>query len=221
MFSDLIPNDWRDFLKEEIQKDYFKELEKNYLRIKNNGAIIYPPENLIFNAFSLTPLNSVKVILLGQDPYFKEGQAMGLSFSVPKNIKIPPSLKNIFKELKADLNIAIKENGDLSPWAKSGVLLCNAILTVEKDSPLKHKNFGWETFTDALIFKLSKEKENLVFLLWGKFAQSKKHLIDDEKHLVLEAAHPSPLARVGFLGCRHFSKANAYLREHGKTPIEW
>ena len=221
MFKNLMPADWQDFLKEEFEKDYFKKLENNYFNAKKNGAVIFPPEHLIFNAFHLTPLNAVKIVLLGQDPYFKENQAMGLSFSVPKNTKTPPSLKNIFKELKADLNIELKENGDLTKWAKSGVLLCNAILTVEKASPLKHKKLGWENFTDAIIFKLSKEKENLVFLLWGKFAQSKKHLIDSQKHLVLEAAHPSPLARVGFLGCRHFSKANDYLLKNGKTPIAW
>ena len=218
-FENLLPSDWREFLKEEFQKDYFIQLEKNYFTAKNNGAVIFPPENLIFNAFYLTPLKNVKVILLGQDPYHNIGQAMGLSFSVPENIKLPPSLKNIFKEYSADLHCEIPKNGDLTPWAKKGVLLLNSILSVEKGAPLKHKNWGWEIFTDRIILKLSEQNQNLVFLLWGAAAKSKKNLINAGKHLILEAAHPSPLARNAFAGCRHFSQTNAYLESHGIAPV--
>ena len=160
-------------------------------------------------------------MLLGQDPYHKQNQAMGLSFSVPKGVQIPPSLRNIFKELNADLGVKIPQNGDLSAWARQGVLLLNAIFSVEENKPLSHSLWGWQEFSDNIIKKLSLEKEGLIFILWGKFAQSKKSLIDTRKHFILEAAHPSPLARQGFLGCRHFSKSNALLEKLGKEPIKW
>ncbi|HJE66477.1 MAG TPA: uracil-DNA glycosylase [Campylobacter avium] len=216
-----INEDWKSFLKDEFLKPYFAKIKENYIKELKQGKNIFPPANLVFNAFNLCPLNKIKVVLLGQDPYHQKHQAMGLSFSVPKDLSIPPSLRNIFKELKDDLNLDIAKSGDLSKWAKEGVLLLNSILTVEEARPLSHANFGWEIFSDAVIKKLSDEKEHLVFLLWGNFAKSKKNLINPKKHLVLLAAHPSPLARVGFLGCKHFSKTNAYLIKHSKAPIDW
>ncbi|EAL3833223.1 uracil-DNA glycosylase, partial [Campylobacter upsaliensis] len=200
---------------------YFLDIKRQYIETLKAGKNIYPPANLTFNAFNLTPLNSLKIVLLGQDPYHKQNQAMGLSFSVPKGVPIPPSLRNIFKELNADLGVKIPQNGDLSAWARQGVLLLNAIFSVEENKPLSHSLWGWQEFSDNIIKKLSLEKEGLIFILWGKFAQSKKSLIDTRKHFILEAAHPSPLARQGFLGCRHFSKSNALLEKLGKEPIKW
>lgn len=213
--------DWLEFLEEEFKKPYFLDIKRQYIETLKAGKNIYPPANLTFNAFNLTPLNSLKIVLLGQDPYHKQNQAMGLSFSVPKGVQIPPSLRNIFKELNADLGVKIPQNGDLSAWARQGVLLLNAIFSVEENKPLSHSLWGWQEFSDQIIKKLSFEKEGLIFLLWGKFAQNKKDLIDTKKHFILEAAHPSPLARKGFLGCRHFSKCNAILQNLGKEPIKW
>ncbi|HEH4741117.1 TPA: uracil-DNA glycosylase [Campylobacter coli] len=216
-----INDDWKEFLKEEFNKNYFLEIKKRYIQALNNNAIIYPPANLTFNAFNLTPLDRLKIVLLGQDPYHQPNQAMGLSFSVPYGVKIPPSLLNIYKELKTDLDIEPSKSGDLSSWAKQGILLLNSILSVEAGKPASHSSWGWQEFSDAVISKLSLEKSGLIFMLWGNYAKSKKALIDTNKHFILEAAHPSPLARTGFLGCKHFSKANEILRNLGKNPINW
>ncbi|XAK02065.1 uracil-DNA glycosylase [Campylobacter coli] len=216
-----INDDWKEFLKEEFNKNYFLEIKKRYIQALNNNAIIYPPANLTFNAFNLTPLDELKIVLLGQDPYHQPNQAMGLSFSVPYGVKIPPSLLNIYKELKTDLDIEPSKSGDLSSWAKQGILLLNSILSVEAGKPASHSSWGWQEFSDAVISKLSLEKSGLIFMLWGNYAKSKKTLIDTNKHFILEAAHPSPLARTGFLGCKHFSKANEILRNLGKNPINW
>lgn len=216
-----INDDWKEFLKEEFNKNYFLEIKKRYIQALNNNAIIYPPANLTFNAFNLTPLDKLKIVLLGQDPYHQPNQAMGLSFSVPYGVKIPPSLLNIYKELKTDLDIEPSKSGDLSSWAKQGILLLNSILSVEAGKPASHSSWGWQEFSDAVISKLSLEKSGLIFMLWGNYAKSKKALIDTNKHFILEAAHPSPLARTGFLGCKHFSKANEILRNLGKNPINW
>ena len=217
----LMNDEWKDFLKDEFAKPYFAGIKGHYLIALKSGAVIYPPAKLIFNAFNLTPLNSLKIVLLGQDPYHQPHQAMGLSFSVPANVPLPPSLRNIFKELHSDLGISPNASGDLSKWARQGVLLLNSVLSVEAGKPASHANFGWQDFTDAVISKLSREKEGLIFLLWGNFARAKKALINTQRHFILEAAHPSPLARVGFLGCKHFSKSNELLQRLGKTPIEW
>lgn len=217
----LMNDDWKDFLQDEFVKPYFSMIKKHYVKALQNGATVYPPAKLTFNAFNLTPLNELKIVLLGQDPYHQPRQAMGLSFSVPTGVPVPPSLVNIFKELNADLGVKPNTSGDLSKWARQGVLLLNSILSVEANKPASHSNFGWQEFTDAVIAKLSKQKENLIFLLWGNFAKAKKALIDTNKHFVLEAAHPSPLARTGFLGCKHFSKSNEILKQLGKNPIEW
>ncbi len=216
-----INDDWKEFLKDEFNKNYFLEIKKRYIQALNNNAIIYPPANLTFNAFNLTPLDGLKIVLLGQDPYHQPNQAMGLSFSVPYGVKIPPSLLNIYKELKTDLGIEPSKSGDLSSWAKQGILLLNSILSVEAGKPASHSSWGWQEFSDAVISKLSLEKSGLIFMLWGNYAKSKKALIDTNKHFILEAAHPSPLARTGFLGCKHFSKANEILRNLGKNPIDW
>ena len=217
----LMNEDWKDFLKDEFAKPYFTALKQHYVAALKSGATIYPPAKLTFNAFNLTPLNSLKIVLLGQDPYHQPRQAMGLSFSVPANVPLPPSLRNIFKELHDDLGVPPSASGDLSKWARQGVLLLNSVLSVEAAKPASHAHFGWQDFTDAVISKLSREKEGLIFLLWGNFARAKKALIDTQRHFVLEAAHPSPLARTGFLGCKHFSKSNAILAKLGKTRVEW
>jgi uracil-DNA glycosylase len=186
------------------------------------GKIIYPPGSLLFNAFDKTPFDKVKVVLLGQDPYHNPGQAQGLSFSVPKGITKPPSLINIFKELQSDLGIAPSPDGNLEKWATQGVLLLNASLSVRKNEPGSHSKIGWIEFTDAVIKKISEEKKGVVFLLWGKFAQDKQTLIDETKHHVLKAAHPSPFsADKGFFGCKHFSKTNEFLMQEGLQPIDW
>lgn len=207
----------------EFEKPYFKKIKNAILDEKEKGKTIYPPSHLIFNAFDTTPFESVKVVILGQDPYHGEGQAMGLSFSVPNGITIPPSLQNIFKELKSDIpDFIIPSNGDLSHWAKQGVLLLNAFLTVNKSEPASHQKFGWETFTDEVIRTISNQLDGVVFLLWGNFAQQKEILIDTNKHLVLKAPHPSPFsAHKGFLGCQHFSKTNDFLKIKNKTTINW
>lgn len=216
-----IEESWKEALKEEFLKPYFLEIKKNYLYAKGQGKILYPPPHLIFNAFNLTPFKQLKVVLLGQDPYHNPNQAMGLSFSVPKGIVLPPSLKNIYKELEQDLGISPSPNGDLTQWAKQGVLLLNSILSVEQNKPGSHQHFGWQTFTDSVIAIISQKCEGIVFLLWGNYAKAKRNLIDSRKHFILQAAHPSPLARSGFLGCRHFSMTNKILQEQGKEPIDW
>jgi uracil-DNA glycosylase len=189
---------------------------------KASGKTIYPPGSLIFNAFNLTPFQNVKVVLLGQDPYHGPMQAHGLSFSVQDGIPKPPSLINIFKELHEDIGIPIPKKGNLDKWAKQGVLLLNASLTVRANEPMSHSKIGWTAFTDSVIVRISEQKQHVVFLLWGKYAQEKQLLIDETKHLVLKAAHPSPYsANNGFFGCKHFSKANEYLVRHGIDPIDW
>ena len=213
---------WKEQLREEFSKPYFKEITSFLKAEKQAGKTIYPPGSLIFNAFNTTPFSNVKVVLLGQDPYHGPGQAMGLSFSVPTNIPPPPSLINIYKEIHADLGINIPHHGNLQKWARQGVLLLNASLTVEARSPNSHSKVGWHQFTDDVIRIISQSKEHVVFMLWGKFAQGKEELIDKNKHLVLKAAHPSPYsASTGFFGCRHFSKANEWLQRHGINPIDW
>lgn len=216
-----IESSWQQILEQEFKKDYFLKIKEELTNEKSKGKIIFPPGSFLFNAFNTTPFEEVKIIIIGQDPYHGERQAMGLSFSVPQNVRIPPSLKNIFKEINTDLGLEIPKHGDLTSWAKQGVLLLNASLTVVKDQPNSHRNIGWYNFTDAVISILSKNKSNLVFMLWGNFAKQKKLLIDTTKHLVLEAAHPSPLAGGAFFGCKHFSKANNYLIQNGKSEINW
>lgn len=217
-----IEEGWKQLLKEEFQKQYFINLVQYLHTEKKAGKIIYPPGPLIFNAFSLTPLNKLKVVILGQDPYHGPKQAHGLSFSVPENISVPPSLSNIYKEIETDLGIKLKnKNGNLTGWAEQGVFLLNAVLTVRANQPASHSNIGWKEFTDAVITSISREKNNIVFMLWGNYAKSKKPLIDTNKHLVLEAAHPSPLARGAFFGCKHFSKCNEYLISKSIKPIDW
>lgn len=213
---------WKHVLKDEFDKIYFQHIVAFLKAEKASGKIIYPPGSLIFNAFRQTPFPQVKVVILGQDPYHNKNQAHGLSFSVPHGIQKPPSLLNIFKELHDDLGIEIPENGNLQKWANQGVLLLNASLTVRENEPGSHSQIGWLQFTDHVIKKISDEEEGVVFLLWGKFAQQKQALIDETKHFVLKAAHPSPLsAHNGFFGCRHFSKTNELLMKEGKTPIDW
>lgn len=217
-----IEQQWGQMLAEEFKKEYFESLAAYLHREKDSGAVIYPPGSLIFNAFYLTPFNNVKVVILGQDPYHNPGQAHGLSFSVPESVALPPSLKNIYKEIESDLGISIKgKSGNLEGWAKQGVFLLNAILTVRANSPASHSKIGWATFTDSVIKTISDNKTGVVFMLWGNFAKSKKALIDTSKHLVLEAAHPSPLAGGAFFGCKHFSQCNSYLLQKGSTPIDW
>lgn len=216
-----IEQSWHQALSSEFEKPYFKALSDFLHREKAAGKVIYPPGSMIFKAFELTPVDSVKVVILGQDPYHGPGQAMGLSFSVPSNVPAPPSLKNIFREISDDLGIRMSGNPNLEPWARQGVLLLNTSLTVQSGIANSHSRIGWGEFTDAVIKYISDNCEGVVFLLWGRFAQSKKALIDQTKHHVLEAAHPSPLAGGAFFGCRHFSKTNKILVEEGKTPINW
>ena len=216
-----IEQSWADALGAEFEKPYFAALARYLHEQKAAGKTIYPPGRLIFRAFELTPLPSVKVVILGQDPYHGPGQAMGLSFSVPQGIKAPPSLVNIFKEIQSDLCITMSGSPDLEPWARQGVLMLNASLTVEAGLANSHKAIDWQYFTDAVIKCISDNCSGVVFLLWGNFARAKKELIDTSRHYVLEAPHPSPLAGGGFFGCRHFSKANQLLQSQGKTPINW
>ena len=217
-----IEEGWKKLLSQEFTKPYFLQIVHFLKTEKNLGKIIYPPGRQIFNAFTMSPLDKTKVVLLGQDPYHGHGQAHGLSFSVPNGVRPPPSLQNIFKELRTDIGLPIPSSGNLSSWASQGLLLLNAYLTVEAGKPMSHSQVGWAEFTDAVISKISESKKNLVFLLWGRFAQEKQSLIDETKHLVLKAAHPSPFsADKGFFGCRHFSKANEYLMKIGMDPIDW
>lgn len=212
---------WKEILKEEFEKPYFEAIRTAYMVARARGAILYPPPSLIFNAFNLTPFDRVKVVILGQDPYHAPNQAMGLCFSVPRGVAIPASLRNIYKELERDLGIAPPNHGDLSAWARQGVFMLNAILSVEAHQAGSHKDFGWQHFTDAAISALSGHKSGLVFLLWGNYARAKKALIDPAKHTILESAHPSPLAGNRFQGNAHFSQTNAILRAQGQEPIDW
>lgn len=216
-----IENSWKEALQSEFDKPYFAELVRYLHEQKREGRTIYPPGSQIFKAFELTPVDKVKVVILGQDPYHGPGQAMGLSFSVPDGVAAPPSLRNIFKEVESDLGVQMSGRPNLENWAKQGVLLLNAILTVRAGEPASHSAIGWQQFTDSVIKYLSDNRQGIVFMLWGAFARSKADLIDHNKHLVLEAAHPSPLARGAFFGCRHFSRANGYLASQGKEPIDW
>ena len=216
-----IEKSWKEALAPEFEKDYFKQMVSLLREAKDSGKVIYPPGSLIFNAFNISPFDKVKIVVLGQDPYHGSGQAMGLSFSVPRGVRTPPSLVNIYKELYTDLQIPLAVHGDLTAWAEQGVFLLNAMLTVEHKKAGSHQKIGWQDFTNAVIRTLSEKRENLIFMLWGNFAKQKKELIDGNKHLILEAAHPSPLARGAYFGSKHFSKANAYLKQHGMLEIDW
>lgn len=216
-----IEESWKAILEGEFDKQYFKEL-KEFLVDEKSKYAVYPPGGLIFNAFRLTPFDRARVVLLGQDPYHGQGQAHGLCFSVPPGIAAPPSLVNIFKEIEKDLGIPVPSHGNLERWARQGVLLLNATLTVRANQPGSHQRKGWENFTNAVIGKLSEKRVGLIFLLWGKFAQEKEALIDTNRHYILKAAHPSPYSAYnGFFGCRHFSKTNEILRKHGLEEMDW
>lgn len=216
-----IDKSWADLLAGEFEKEYFISLTETIKEDLRRNIVVYPRGPHIFNALNLTPFDKVKVVIIGQDPYHGAGQAHGLSFSVPDGVQFPPSLVNIFKELKSDLGIETPQSGNLERWANQGVFLLNAVLTVRAGAAASHSNIGWTTFTDNVIKLISDKKEGVVFMLWGNFAKSKKELIDTSKHFVLEAAHPSPLARGAFFGCRHFSRANEYLVKCGKEPVKW
>ncbi len=216
-----IEQSWKEALAGEFEKPYFASLVRFLHEEKAAGKKIFPPGSQIFRAFELTPVSDVKVVILGQDPYHGYGQAHGLSFSVPEGVPAPPSLKNIFKEIESDLGIRMSGYPNLENWARQGVLLLNAVLTVRNGEAASHSKIGWEQFTDAVIKYISDNCEGVVFLLWGNFARNKSVLVDRSRHHVLEAAHPSPLARGAFFGCRHFSKANAILSAQGKAPVNW
>ncbi len=217
-----LTNDWSNELDFIFKQDYYQQLVEFLDYESKHNKTIYPPKDQIFKAFDLSSFNNTKVVILGQDPYHNEGQAHGLSFSVPVGISIPPSLRNIYQELKSDLNIELSKNGDLTHWATQGVLLLNSVLTVEKNAPGSHAKSGWVDFTDTVIDILNEQKQNLVFLLWGAYAQQKTELIDQSKHLVLTASHPSPFsAHKGFFGCKHFSQTNDYLKIHNLQTINW
>ena len=216
-----IEQSWKDALADEFGKPYFESLVRFLHKEKADGQVIYPPGSQIFRAFDLTPVEQVKVVILGQDPYHGPGQAHGLSFSVPAGVPAPPSLKNIFREIETDLGVRMSGYPDLEKWARQGVLLLNAVLTVRGGQAASHSKIGWQEFTDAVIKYISDNCEGVVFMLWGNFARTKAELIDHSRHVVLEAAHPSPLARGAFFGCRHFSRANEALVSFGHTPIDW
>ena len=221
MWISMIGNSWDRYLQEEFEKDYFKELLQ-FVNEEYKTKTIYPPKNEIFNAFRYTPYDQVKVVILGQDPYHGENQAQGLSFSVRDTVAKPPSLQNIFKELEADLGIPFPKKNSLIPWTKQGVMLLNSVLTVEKDKAASHKDRGWETFTDQVIRILNEKEDAVVFILWGAYARAKKGLITNKRHCVIESAHPSPFSAYnGFFGSRPFSKANEFLKAHGKNPIDF
>lgn len=221
MIDPKLDSSWKDFLKEEFNQPYFSQLKEFLIEEKKNYTI-FPPGAFIFNAFNLTPLDQVKVVILGQDPYHDHGQAHGLCFSVMDGVRFPKSLQNIFKELETDLNIPIPFSGNLEKWAKQGVLLLNATLTVRAHQAGSHQNRGWETFTDSVIKKLSSEKKDLIFVLWGNYARAKKVFINTNVHHIIESVHPSPLSAYnGFFGSKPFSKINAILENSGKTPINW
>jgi uracil-DNA glycosylase len=213
---------WKEILQSEFSKPYFLQIVRFLKTEKMSGKTIYPPGSLIFNAFNSTPFEQVKVVLLGQDPYHGPGQAHGLSFSVPFGIAPPPSLINIFQELRNDVGVPMPDHGNLAHWAAQGVLLLNASLTVRANEPMSHARIGWSEFTDSVIGKISQLKRDVVFLLWGRFAQEKQVLIDETRHLVLKAAHPSPFsADKGFFGCHCFSRANEHLVSRGIDPVDW
>lgn len=219
--SPKIEASWKKVLQEQFDSQYFQEL-KQFLLTERKSHQVFPPGNRIFAAFDAVPFHKVKVVIIGQDPYHGPGQANGFCFSVNRGVTVPPSLKNIYKELHSDLNIAVPAHGDLSPWTEQGVLLLNAVLTVRARQPQSHQGRGWETFTDYAIKQLSEQRKNIVFLLWGRSAQNKIQLIDTNRHFVLKAAHPSPYsANKGFFGCRHFSKANTLLQQSGQNPVDW
>ncbi len=212
---------WKHALAEEFEKPYFSTLSQTVKAAFLAGPV-YPPPKFVFNAFALCPFTSVRVVILGQDPYHGEGQAHGLSFSVPEGIKNPPSLQNIYKELASDIGVAPRTSGNLEAWATQGVFLLNATLTVLPGQPGSHQGLGWETFTDSVIKTISDQKKHVVFILWGKYAQAKKSLIDESKHFIIESPHPSPFsAYTGFFGSKPFSRTNEYLKSHGQTPIQW
>lgn len=216
-----IAEGWKNILGDEFAKEYFVNLV-SFVKDEYKTQTIYPPGKLIFNAFDKCPIEKLKVVIIGQDPYHGPGQAHGLCFSVPEGIKFPPSLRNIFKEISGDIGTPIPESGNLERWAEQGVMLLNATLTVRASNAGSHQKKGWETFTDAVIKKISEEKENVVFLLWGAYAQKKEELIDTSKHFVLKSVHPSPLsASRGFFGNHHFSRTNEYLKAKGLEPVEW
>lgn len=211
-------------MSEELEKDYVKELEKKLTQHYQGGNSVYPPTDLIFNALNMTPLDKIKVVILGQDPYHDDGQAMGLSFSVPRDMKVPPSLKNIYKELNADPDIdgfITPDHGCLEKWAKNGVLLLNATLTVTAHQPNSHSKYGWQSLTDAIIRLVSETQQGVVFILWGGFAHKKEKLIDQKKHAAIKTAHPSPLSFGKFINCRCFSNANGELKKFKKSPVDW
>ncbi len=217
-----IDESWKNVLKSEFSKPYFPQIPLHIKTEKSQGKTIYPPGSLIFNAFNTTPFDKVKVVILGQDPYHGKGQAHGLCFSVQYGVPPPPSLLNIFKELQDDIGIEIPNHGNLTHWAEQGVFLLNASLTVRAGEPMSHAKIGWAQFTDTVIKTISAQKKHVVFLLWGKFAQEKRVLIDESKHLILRSVHPSPLSAYGgFFGCKHFSKTNEYLSSKGIDPIDW
>ena len=217
-----IEDSWKTVLQDEFSKPYFLQVVTHLKTERATKATIYTPGGLIFNAFDKTPFDKVKLVILGQDPYHNPGQAMGLSFSVPDGVPPPPSLVNIYKELNTDIGMPIPSSGNLTEWAMQGVLLLNAVLTVRANEPASHAKIGWMDFTNAVIKKISDEKTGVIFLLWGKFAQEKQVLIDETKHHVLKAAHPSPLSAYnGFFGCKHFSRANALLAKQGQEVIDW
>ncbi|MEO7923117.1 MAG: uracil-DNA glycosylase [Chitinophagaceae bacterium] len=217
-----IEESWKKVLKDEFAKPYFQQIPLHIKTEKSQGKVIYPPGAVIFNAFNTTPFDKVKVVILGQDPYHGPGQAHGLCFSVPYGVPPPPSLVNIFKELQDDVGVPIPNHGNLTHWAEQGVFLLNASLTVRAGEPMSHSKIGWAEFTNTVISKISEERKNVVFLLWGKFAQEKRVLIDESKHCILRSVHPSPLsAYAGFFGCKHFSKTNEYLMRKGIDPVDW
>ena len=220
MLQNLLSDNWQKLLENEFKKDYFLQL-MNFYQLEKRSNKIFPPENKLFSAFNFTSIENLKVVIIGQDPYHGLGQANGLCFSVSDGIKKPPSLQNIFKELQSDLGYPVPETGNLEPWAKQGVLLLNTTLTVREGEPGSHSKKGWELFTDKIISIVSDKQEGIIFLLWGNHAQEKEKLIDITKHLILKAAHPSPLARGAFFGCKHFSKTNSHLIQLGKEPINW
>jgi len=220
--SPQIEESWKVVLADEFRKPYFSEIKQFLLEEKQRGNTVYPPGKLIFNAFDQTPFEEVKIVILGQDPYHGPRQAHGLCFSVPDGVRQPPSLQNIFKELHNDTGVPVPETGNLIQWAKQGVFLLNAILTVRAGQAASHHNIGWERFTDKVIQSLSDYRTGIIFILWGRYAQQKEQLIDSQNHYVLKAAHPSPFsANNGFFGCRHFSKANEILTHEGFNPIDW
>lgn len=214
--------EWKTLLSDELNAPYFEQIHTYLRRCRNDGQLIFPPESEVFNAFNYTSFSQLKVVVIGQDPYHGQGQAHGLCFSVKKAVEMPPSLLNIFKELQSDLSLPRPAHGNLTSWAKQGVLLLNAVLTVRANEAASHQQIGWQRFTDSVIRIISDKHQGIIFLLWGRFAHSKEVLIDANKHFILKAAHPSPLSAFnGFFGCRHFSKTNEILKSIGREPINW